>query len=202
MTMSQASINVVANIVGQTVPIQINRSQDGTGLWTPNVAAGNAGTLSSRTDNDTGIAALSAGHGILTGDKVDVFWTGGRRYGMTATVSGNSVTVDLGAGDILPALNTALIVCKRQVVNAAFDPDDVSVLLITATRRVSVAFVDAGGLTLLALDLGAGECCLWWTNSGIVRPMSGNPVAAIWVGNGDSAGAVDVTVAAVYDATP
>jgi hypothetical protein len=200
--MSQASINVVASILGQTVPIQITRSQDGTGQWTPTVAAGKDGTLTTRTDNDTGVVTLGAGHGLVNGDKVDVFWTGGRRYGMTATVSGNAVTVDLGGGDNLPAASTAVIVCKRQVVNAGFDPDDVTVLLITATRRVSIVFVDAGGATLLALDLGAGECCLWWTNSGIARPMVGNPVAAIWVGNGDSATAADVTIAVVYDATP
>jgi hypothetical protein len=200
--MSQASINVVANILGQTVPIQITRSQDGNAAWTPSVAVGNAGTLSTRTDNDTGVVTLSAGHGILTNDKVDVFWSGGRRYGMTATVNVNAVTVDLGSGDNLPALNTAVVVCKRQVVNAAFDPDDMAVLLVTANRRVSIVFVDAGGATLLALDLGAGECCLWWTNSGIARPMSGNPVAAIWASNGDATAAADITIAVVYDATP
>jgi hypothetical protein len=200
--MSQATISVVANILGQTTPVQITRSQDGNGQWTPTVPAGNAGTLSTRTDNDTGVATLSTGHGIQNGDKVDVFWSGGRRYGMTASVNVNAVTVDLGAGDNLPAQDTAVVVCKRQVVNAGFDPDDVTVLMVTANRRVSIVFVDAGGATLLALDLGAGECCLWWTNSGIARPMSGNPVATIWAANGDAIAAADITIAVVYDATP
>lgn len=200
--MSQASINVVASILGQTVPIQITRSQDGTGQWTPSIAAGNAGTLSGRTDNDTGVATLATGHGIQSGDKVDVFWTGGRRYGMTASVNVNAVIVDLGTGDNLPALNAAVVVCKRQVVNAAFDPDDVTVLLVTATRRASIVFVDSTGATLLALDLGIGECCLWWANSGIARPMAGNPVAAVWVGNGDGDYSCDVTISVLYDSTP
>jgi hypothetical protein len=200
--MSQASINVVANVLGQTVPVQISRAQDGAGQWSPTVAAGKASTSWTKTDNDTGTAALAAGHGIVTSDKVDVFWDGGRRYGMTAAVSGNNVTVDQGAGDNLPASGTAVVVVKRQVVNAAFDPDDMSVLLVTASRRASVVFVDAGGAVLLALDLGAGECCLWWTNSGLARPMSGNAVAAVHVGNGDSANACDVTISVLYDSTP
>jgi 4-methylaminobutanoate oxidase (formaldehyde-forming) len=32
---------------------------------------------------------------------------------------------------------TAVVVVKRQVINAAFDPDDMSVLLVTTTRRAS-----------------------------------------------------------------
>jgi len=200
--MSQASINVVANVLGQTVPVQISRAQDGAGQWSPTVAAGKASTSWTKTDNDTGTAALATGHGIVTSDKVDVFWSGGRRYGMTAAVSGDNVTVDLGAGDSLPASGTAVVVVKRQVVNAAFDPDDMTVLLVTTTRRASVVFVDAGGAVLLALDLAAGECCLWWVNSGLARPMAGNPVSAIHVGNGDSANTCDVTISVLYDSTP
>lgn len=200
--MSQASINVVANVLGQTTAVQISRSQDGAGQWTPQVAAGHAGSLTTRTGNTDGVATLSPGHGIQSADKVDVFWTGGRRYNCTATVSGNAVTIASGGGDNLPAQDTAVVVCKHQVVNAAFTPGDVLVLLVTTDRRASIVFADAGGAVLLALDLGAGECCLWWSNSGITRPMTGNPVAAIWVGNGDSAAAANITVSAIYDSTP
>jgi hypothetical protein len=200
--MSQANINVVASVLGQTVPIEITRSQDGNGAWTPNVPAGNAGTLTTRTDNSTGVATLGDGHGLQTGDVVDVFWTGGRHYGMTANVSGDAISLSAGAGDNLPAVSTAVVVCKRQVVHAGFDPNQLTVLLVTATRRVSVVFVDASGATLLALDMAAGDCCLWWSNSGIALPMTGNPVAAVWVSNGDSTADVDITIAAVYDATP
>jgi len=201
-----ASINVVASLAGQTVPVQITRQADGIGQWTPSVPAGKAATNWTKTDNDTGVAVLPTGHGIATNEKVDVFWDGGRRYGMTATVVPNgatdNVTVDLGSGANLPASGTSVVVSKRQVVNGGFDPDDVAVLLISASRRSSVVFVDAGGVTLLALDILPGEFCLWFSNSGITRPMTGNPVTAIWISNGDTAGASDVTVSVMYDATP
>ena len=32
---------------------------------------------------------------------------------------------------------------------------------------------------LLAVDLAAGECCLWWADSGITRPMTGKAVAGV-----------------------
>jgi hypothetical protein len=200
--MNTATVNVVANVAGQTVPVQLARSNDGCGLWTPAPAAGKAGSLTTRTDNDTGVATLGEGHGIITGDKVDVFWAGGRRYHMSATVSGNAVTVDGGGGGNLPAQDTALVVCKTLVVNAAFDPDDMIVLLASTVRRASIVFVDSGGAALLALDLAAGGCCLWWTDSGISRPMTGNAVAAVWIGNGDATAAGDLFIATVYDATP
>ena len=200
--MSQAVISVGAYVLGSQVSVSLSRSNDGAGQWSPSVAAGKAGSLTTRTDNDTGVATLSTGHGIVTSDKVDVFWDGGRRYGMTATVATNAVTIDGGAGDNLPAQATAVVLCKRVEVNAAFDPDDMLALLVTANKRASVVFVDSVDAVLFALDLAAGECCLWWSDSGITRPFTGNAVAKILVGNGDSAAALALTVAVLYDATP
>ncbi len=200
--MSAVTITVNASMFGEGVTAKVTRDEDGGGQWQPSVAAGKAGSLTTRTDNDTGVATLGAGHGLLTADKVDVFWTGGRRYNMSATVAGNEVTVDGGAGDNLPAEDTAVVLCKQVVVNAAFDPDDTVALLITATRRTSIVLVDAADAALLALDLAAGECCLWWEGSGLTCPIAGNPVAALWCGNGDSVNESAVNVSVIYDATP
>ena len=200
--MSQATISVGAYILGSNVSVSLSRADDGAGQWNPTVAAGKTGELTTRTDNDTGVATLSTGHGITTGQKVDVFWNGGRRYNMTATVATNAVTVDGGGGDNLPVQGTAVVLCVHTVVNAAFDPDDLTALLITASKRASVVLVDAGDNILFAVDLAAGECSLWWSNSGITCPMSGNDVAHIWVGNGDSAAALAASVSVLYDATP
>jgi hypothetical protein len=77
------------------------------------VPKGYAGTLGTRTDNDTGVATLGAGHGIVNGT-VDVYWGNGSiRYGMTASVSGNDVTLDGGLGANLPSQGTAVVVSPR-----------------------------------------------------------------------------------------
>jgi hypothetical protein len=200
--MSQATINVVANLLGQTIPVQLALSNDGAGQWTPNLPAGKPSTAWIKTNDSAGMATLADGHGLVTGDRVDVFWTGGRRYNMQAAVSGDNITLSSGSGTNLPDSGTSVVLSKRLVVNAAFDPDDVTVLLVTSNRRTSIVFVDAAGATLLALDMAGWECCLWWANSGIARPMAGNPVAGIWASNGDPVAAADVAVSVMYDSTP
>lgn len=132
--MANATINVVASVAGQTVPVQLSRSEDGTGLWTPSVTAGQTPTGWTKTDDTDGVAAMAGGHGLETGDRIDVFWNGGRHYNMTATVAGNNVTLAGGGGDALPASATAVVVAKHEVVDAAFDPDNMTVLLISTDR--------------------------------------------------------------------
>jgi hypothetical protein len=66
---------------------------------------GSAGTLSTRTDRDTGIATVSPNHNIHAGELVDVYWNGGLRHSMTTradnyVLSGNvaygNTTTELG----------------------------------------------------------------------------------------------------------
>jgi hypothetical protein len=200
--MNQASINVVANILGQTVPVTLNLSSDGAGQWSPTLRAGNAASTFTQSDTSDGQAVLPAGNGIQTGDKVDVFWQGGRRYGMAATVAGDGVTVTLsgGAGTDLPASGTSLTVTKRTVINANFSVPEASVLLVTASTRTSVIFADASGSVLLALDLQPGQCCLWWAGSGFACPIAAGTVAAIWVTNGDGQNAGNLAISVMYEA--
>jgi hypothetical protein len=52
-----------------------------------------------KTDANTAAGNLPAGHGFTDG-KFDVYWTGGKRYGMDATIVTNALTLDGGAGVI------------------------------------------------------------------------------------------------------
>ena len=54
---------------------------------------------------------------------------------------------------------------------------------------------------LLAIELDDGGCCLWWTDSGIAPPLTGNPVAQILLGNAE-ASPDPVTIGVLYNATP
>lgn len=199
--MSDAVISVGAYVLGTQVSVAFSRTDDGAGQWTQAPAVAGVGALTTRTDDNTGVLTMTAGHGLVTG-KIDVFWTGGRRYNMDAVVTVDSIAIDGGSGDVLPADETAITADQQIVVNAGFDPDDVSVLLVTATKRASVVFADVSSNVLLALDLEAGECCLWWEESGITRPFTGAAVAKIWMANGDSAEVNAITVSVLYDATP
>lgn len=130
----------------------------------PAVLAAQTGTLTTRTDNDTGVATLSTGHGILTGNVCDVYWTEGGvkgvRYGMTATVATNAVTLDGGAGDNLPTQDNPVTVVKQTVADAVLiDGDTVDILGIfyeapTTTSAVAhIDLQDSGNATIEEIDL-------------------------------------------------
>ncbi len=74
-----------------------------------------AGTLTVRSDNTSGQVTLAAGHGVVTGILADITWNAGanRRTGvLVGNVNGNNVAFSGGAGDNLPAQDTA-IVCQH-----------------------------------------------------------------------------------------
>jgi hypothetical protein len=163
------------------------------------LAAGKAGTLSTRTDDNTGTATLASGHGILTGDVVDVYWSTGIRRGMTVgTVSGTSVPIDLGAGDNLPAQATAIVVCKVTTLDVDLTGNSIIMAVATATRRASVSIQQNDGTVIKALDLGRsgndGEVWDWASDTDVTNPFAGVSVGKVVISNGSSAGTNTVSV--------
>lgn len=90
------------------------------------VAAANAGTLTTRTDANTGTLTMgSAGHGITTGSRISIFWDGGSRVNVVVgTVSGTSVPFDLGSGDDLPVATTVITAMNPQEESVVFTGDN------------------------------------------------------------------------------
>ena len=168
------------------------------------LAAGKAGTLTTRTDNDTGVATLGTGHGIITGDKVDVYWSTGIRRGMDATVATNAVTIDGGAGDNLPSGATALVVCKQTVLDVDITGTTIAACMASAQRRGSIAIQKNDATVIKNLDLGLsgndGEAFLVYApNLGMTNPFSVD-VGKIVISNGSSAGTSLVKIGFVVDA--
>jgi hypothetical protein len=130
------------------------------------------GTLSTRTDADTGIVTVLAGHGITTDDTVALFWTGGYRYGMAVTaVTGTTVSVDLGSGDDLPVQTTALILAKEKVADLPdIDGNTIQLVALAATFAAHIVLeFDDGSLPIL---MPAAELSSWAMNNGF---QLGNP---------------------------
>jgi hypothetical protein len=197
--MHTGTLSTTAQVGGITIQGTLSKTADSHMAYNPSLPAGKAGTLTTRTSNTNGVATLSAGHGITTGDKVDVYWSGGLRYGMDATVSGNDVTIDGGAGANLPAASTALVVTKQVVQDFVFDGDYAQLIAMMATRRCHVHLVDAGGQNLFERELAADTPWAWAADTGVSSPITGNPVAKLKVSNGDSAAVCDLKIAVLYD---
>jgi hypothetical protein len=153
----------------------------------PAVAAAKTGSLTTRTDDNTGVATLSTGHGILTNDVVDVYWSGGIRFGMVATVSGNAVSLEGGAGDNLPAQDTACTVVKETAIEVNFDGDTLEIIGIfyrnTADTgaKAHLDLQDVGNASIEEVDLvhekANGGCSkIWNIEGGDTNVFSGNRI--------------------------
>lgn len=179
----------------------------------PAVSANNVGTLTTRTDNDTGIATVESSHTIETNDKVDVYWSTGVRYGMDATVSGATITVDGGAGDSLPIQTTVVTVVKQTVINPLnLDGDNAKIVGVfyrnasDTGAKAHIDFIDSGDATITELDLvhetaqgGLAQICN--INGGDTNIYTGNPITDAAASH-DSAYAGTLYVLALIDSTP
>lgn len=168
-------------------------------IATPTVPAAKTGTLTTRTDNDTGTFTMTTGHGFLTNDKIDVFWTGGSRRTMTATVTGDSVVLDGGTGDVLPSATTAITAMKPTSVPMVLTGDNVDALAVACPTAVSgwVVF-KASGTVVVGYQLPAGaKAKVWASNMGITNPLAGASVTTVEFSHG-STSAQEMTAAIVY----
>jgi hypothetical protein len=194
---------------GLTISAGKTRETDNAESFTPTLPAGKAGTLTTRTDDDTGVATLSGGHGIVTSDVVDVYWSGGSRYGMDATVAVNAVTIDGGAGDNLPAQDTALVVTKQVQVTISMDGDNVALFGVKAefadqasTDKAQVTFHDAADDVIAHLDLNANQLTIIDVEGGDTNPFAGDPITYARATCGSSSAACTLKMVKAQDSTP
>ena len=197
--MPSGILQTVLSVAGISINQSLTRTASGQISHEVTLPAGKAGTLTTRTDDNTGVATLSTGHGVTTGMKVDVFWSGGCRYGMEATVATNAVTVDGGAGDVLPAESTAVIVTPRVTINLDVDGDDIKLIGVVCDQIASADFLDSGGASLKQLDLAANEVWSWASDNGVAVPITGNAVDSVKASCGSSTDAATIKIGVLYD---
>lgn len=199
--MKTATLGVNVSLGGVNVSGQIQRQGEGQISADVALAAGKAGTLSTRTDDDTGVCTLATGHGITTGQKVSVVWDGGARINMDATVAGDDVTVDAGSGDNLPAQDTAVVVSVVQRINEVIVGDDIQILAAVCTKDAVLAFYDDGDSLLAVQNLYASEPFVYTSGGVLTNPLAGDTVAYVLVGNGEAAAAL-FNLGCLFDPTP
>lgn len=200
--MPQVSLSSVVQADG--VRLGRARTRSGAALlrWEVALPAGEAGTLTTRTDNTTGTATLGASHGITTGMTVDVFWASGVRYGVTVgTVSGTSVPFSGGSGDNLPSTSTSLVITEQVSVTVQIDGDEAHVIAVehqlnddTDTSRAHVQFRDSGSAEIAALWLQPNKATVYDLDGGDTNDFTGNPITNIKAANGSSSQAAVLVI--------
>ncbi len=170
------------------------------------IPAPQAGTLTTRTDNETGVVTTTATPIVTTADTVRAVWTGGERVGMSVTnVAGNAVTVDGGTGTNLPAESTAITIAKECKLTFGFNGDGLKHLVVKADEDLSLDFLDSAGASVIAaaISMEDGDVYLWIYGVSFLpaNPFAGDAVAKIQFTNLGTADATPDAIA-IFDPTP
>ena len=206
MPIAQVTVSITAAGVA-IQPQPINVQADHPKAWEiPDIPLGKAGTLTTRTDNDTGTVTLGAGHGFTTGDKVDVYWDGGLRYGMDATVAGNDVAVDTGAGDNLPPQDEPVVVSKQVQISAAFVGDQVELyaaMLDSLDQNAygHAAFHAANDAEIHDVTLQRQRPDVANVQDGAINPFAATTVAYVMVSNASTTQPATFKMVVMEDST-
>lgn len=172
--------------------------------------AGTAGTLSTRTDNDTGVVTVTS-HSITTSDTVDVYWSTGRRYGVDVTAqTSTTISIDLGAGDNLPSSSTAVVIVKQVPFNLSLDGDNAKIVGFSYELAADtsdgygcrVTLFDSADDTITGLDLDAFAPNVCDIEGGATNLYTGDPITDGVASNGSSTYAATLKIQAIVDATP
>lgn len=148
--------------------------------------AAKAGTLSTRTDANTGTLTLGSGHGVTTGARLDLYWVGGSRRGIVVgTVAGTSVPIDLGDGDDLPTATTEITAMVPQSEACIVAGDDVEGLAVYGTGRSTFVFAltdDSESYARVIEALGTDN---WRNGDGDANPLAGDAITQVFLSHGE-----------------
>ena len=142
----------------------------------PDVAVAQAGVLTTRSTDSTGTLTMSsAGHGITTGMRFDLYWTGGRCYGCIAgTVSGTSVPIaSVVGGSVFPIATTAITAGIITTVIFDIVGNNMTALAIVAGNSLFgyAAIANVGG-DLFAVCVSDSGAYSWQASNG-ANPLAG-----------------------------
>jgi hypothetical protein len=154
------------------------------------VAAGSAGTLTTRSGDTAGTVTTTDAHTITTGQRVDLYWDGGCRRGCVAgTVVVKAIPITGGAGDVLPTQTTAMTIVVPILMDIAVLGTNVDVILLYSSARGQFVFVTDVPAEIYAVTLAAGASWDWTEVNGIANPLTGQSVAGVYVSHGGVAAA-------------
>lgn len=197
-------------------------TDDGAEVASPgSVLAAQAGTLSTRASSTAGTLTMgSASHGIIAGQRIDLYWATGQCFGIIAGVV-SGVTIPFTAtqgGNALPTAGTAVIVGICKQVAFTITGDTITALVCgraTGAVRAYFVFLEALGILALAVLNQSGAVYAWDgttkatgpVGSGptgsasisavVLNPLANTHVVEVWISHANTAAADTGLVAAV-----
>lgn len=168
---------VVANRVtalGKTFRTDRTTTTDGVVMKDPTLSAAKTGTLTTRTDANTGEITGQASHGVTTSAKIAIFWDGGSRYNVdVGTVAGNAIPIDNGGGDDLPDDETAVTIMVMHEEDFVVTTADLQALLCNQpnNKQAVVEFWESGPAFNSAVQITEDSDFVWTVDDGTTNPL-------------------------------
>lgn len=190
------------SVLGMSFNSSYNVTAENSTVTVLNKAVAKNGVLTVRTDLNTGSLTMDSGHGILTGDRLDIFWldpdgvTRKCQRAVTAgTVATNVVPIDLGVGDDLPLAASAVTVQVATFEDFVVTGNNVVGILISADYPAQVTFTTSVPAELHAVLTDGTEDGYAWLGTGDgVNPLAGDAVTRVYITNGSSVSVNEVRV--------
>ena len=184
-----------------SVTITANGSVKGSAL----VPAAQPGVLTTHTTNTTGsLTMTNSNHGIITGQRIDIYWTGGQCYGAVAgTVAGSVVPIaSVSGGSNLPASSTAVTI--GICTSAAFEATGNNVTSLVCCPPINnpvaldsyFVFASVAPADILTEYVITGTFFQWYTGNGVTNPLAGLVPLKVWMSHDDTASAQTLECAA------
>jgi len=195
-----ASIQKTMNLGGITFNQSSAPTGDGMIVHSVSIAPADAGNLTTRTDDDTGIVTVDdSGHSFVELDRVDVYWSGGCRRGMdVGTVSGSTVAIDGGSGDNLPVEDTEVTIMEPIAFDVSLLGTNAVAILLATAKLGQFTFCASDDTEHFQKELGEGDSYEWHSGNGTTNPITGDQIDIVYVSHGDTA-AVTMKVGVLYD---
>ena len=190
--MSQVNVSANFQVDGVNYPIARTVTAPNKTVSEPvgGVPAAKHGTLSTRTSNSDGTLTMDPGHGITTGQRLDLYWSGGARYGATVgTVSVNSVPFTGGTGDNLPVQATDMYVSVPTLETVSVVGNNAALMvayssLVATDLYGYVVFCTSGDVFIAAYKLTPTNPNAEWDLA--TNPFAGQTIGHIYFSHGNT----------------
>ena len=176
----QGSITLTDTVVVESSPTSILAAQPG--------------VLTTHSTNTTGsLTMTSASHGIITGQRIDIYWAGGACYNAVAgTVAGTVVPIaSVSGGSNLPASLTPVTIGIP--VQTAFAVAGANLTALTCTSPVQAYFIfdvsTADDVAiLLPAPTGNGSSYVYGAGMNYANLFASYTLTSVWISHANTAG--------------
>lgn len=207
--MPNSTYNVSLSGGGVSISANAKRTGDGSIGVEPTLAVAKALSSWVKTDANTAAGNLTTGHGLTTGT-YDVYWTGGARFDVAATITVDAVALDGGSGTDFPANgNTTVVLAPQTPFNVSIDGDNLSIVGIklhydstSVASAGRVLFEDAANDDILDLELVGNVPQVWDVYGGSANPFAGDPITHGKASHANTSSVPKLKICGAVDATP